>query len=583
MNSIGLTVSDNQAVMVMLEKKLKGDPFLEHYRHVSLKEVKPEDREAIILSNIEGFIDEHRGDRDNLFLAVPGSKVIVKRLSLPSPTEENLKEVLGFEMDRYTPFTLEEVYFDFKIVKRDEAKNLIQVLLMVVKKEVIEHYLNLFQKIHIKVRGIEVASTALYNITTEERHHTHNRLGRWWKVKGNSRLQIGSWKKKLPAPLARFLSKEENTKENGEDTQETSAEKGTRFLINIDDEGCDLGVVRDNAFIYSRSFNLIRQGKGPEGNGGINERVEKILAEIETTRLSLGNGDSETTRLVVSGNGVDQELVDCLRERETIDAQLLQSLNHITLKVSDAGEKLHCFSAAAGLAVKGLKGVALDVNFIPLELRPKKKKNWNLIFGVAGLILLLLGVSSFTISFFVKERMYLAELNERVDGLQGKVKEIEQMQQEISDIEVKMSSLETVKADDISKLEILKELTQRIPEAMWLTRFSYDEKKEKKEIELSGYADAASELIPVLEESELFENVQFKSSIVKDKSTNKEKFNVTALVSVKAVPAKNTESLEPRKAVPDGNTENIKPRRAVPGKNTENLEPRKTQKKAKGK
>ena len=189
----------------------------------------------------------------------------------------------------------------------------------------------------------------------------------------------------------------------------------------------------------------------------------------------------------------------------------------------------------------------LDVNFIPQELRPKKKKNWNLIFGFTAIVLLLLGISSFTVSFFVKERIYLAELNERVDGLKGKVGEIESLQEEIAEIEGNMGSLETVKTGDVSKLDILKELTQIIPEEVWLTRFSYNEKKGKKAVEISGYAEAASEIIPLLEESEFFEDVKFKSSIVKDKRSNKEKFNVTAVVSSKEVPEQNTQGAEPRK------------------------------------
>ena len=94
-----------------------------------------------------------------------------------------------------------------------------------------------------------------------------------------------------------------------------------------------------------------------------------------------------------------------------------------------------------------------------------------------------------------------------------------------------MGSVEKIKVGDISKLKILKELTQIIPEEMWLTRFSYSEKKGERKVDLSGYAEAASEIIPILEESELFEDVKFKSSIVKDKKSDKEKFNVTATVS----------------------------------------------------
>ena len=171
------------------------------------------------------------------------------------------------------------------------------------------------------------------------------------------------------------------------------------------------------------------------------------------------------------------------------------------------------------------------MNFIPRELRPKKKKNWSLICGLLLIVILLLGLFSYTISYFVKERFYLAELTERVNALKARVTKIEQMKDEISEIEQIISEIEKIKINEISKLEILKELTQIIPEEMWLTRFSYSEKKGVKEINLSGYANAASEIIPILEESPLFENVKFKSSIVKDRSTGKEKFNVTAKVS----------------------------------------------------
>ena len=526
MNSIGLIVSDNQVVMVSLKKRLTGDPFLESYRLVSLKEVSPEDREEILLSNIEGFIDENRGDRDNLFLGIPGSKVIFKRLSLPSPAEENLKDVLGFEMDRYTPFTLEDVYFDFKIVKRDEAKKLIHVLLMVIKKEVVEYYLKLFQRINIKVRGIEVASTALYNVTTRKGHVRKNGLDKRWVVKSGDWLKKYSWGKKLSVPWDSFLSK------GGSD--EAFTEEGMRMLVAVDDDCCELGVVKDNALVYSRCFTLSQRSNEAKTDERVEDRFDVILSEIETTHLSLGNGDTEKFQLIFSGNGVDQNVIDYLEGKGYIDAQLLDNLG-VTVNLSDAREKIPCLSAAVGLALKGLKGVALNVNFIPRELRPRRKTDWNLVWGVTIMVLLLLGMSSFTISFFVKERFYLAELTERVDALKGRVKVIERMKEEIADIESRMESVEKIKVDDISKLEIVKELTQIIPEEMYLTRFSYNEKKEKKEIELSGYADAASEIIPLLEESKFFEDVQFKSSIVKDKKSNKEKFNVKAIVSVKQI------------------------------------------------
>jgi general secretion pathway protein L len=517
MNSIGLTVSDNRVVMVVLKKGLRGDPSLVNYRLVSLEEVKSEDREEIVLSNITGFIDQTKSDRDNLFLGIPGSKVIFKRLSLPSPTEENLKEVLGFEMDRYTPFALEDVYFDFNIVKRDEVRDLIHVLLLVVKKDVVDYYLKLLQRINIKVRSIEIVSTAVYNATSKGVQTTQN-----WAIKSSAWLKTRSWGEGLAASLDRFIN-------TGED-ETTTGEHATRFLVTLDAEGCELGVVKDNVFMHSRSFTLFPRGgvAGPEG--AVEELADTMLAELETTRLSLGDDNSIPPQLIVTGSRADKSLVDYVKEKKDTDVRLLDSLN-IPIYSDDAREKIPSLSAAVGLALKGLNGVPLDVNFIPRELRPKKKKNWSLICGVSLIVLLLLGLSSYTISFFVKERFYFAELTGRVNALKGRVNEIEQMKEDIAEIEKTINSVEKIKVDETSKLELLKELTEIIPEEMWLTRFSYSEKKEERKIDLSGFANAASEIIPILEESKFFEDVKFKSSIVKDKRTDKEKFNVKATVS----------------------------------------------------
>jgi Tfp pilus assembly protein PilN len=203
----------------------------------------------------------------------------------------------------------------------------------------------------------------------------------------------------------------------------------------------------------------------------------------------------------------------------------------MNILADDAREQIPCLSPAVGLALKGLNGVALDVNFIPLEQRPKKKKNWTLIAGVVLIGLVFLGISSYAIAFFVKERFYLAELTERVEALKGRVGEVEKMKEEIAATEKKIESVEKIKVGETSKLELLRELTETIPEVMWLTRFGYEDQKGKREIDLSGFANAASEIIPILEKSKYFEDVKFKSSIVKDKSTEQEKFNVTATVT----------------------------------------------------
>ena len=72
---------------------------------------------------------------------LPSDKVLARNLELPLAAEENLTEVLGFEMDRQTPFRANEVYFDYKVLKRDNAAQKIHVKLQVAKRALVDPFI----------------------------------------------------------------------------------------------------------------------------------------------------------------------------------------------------------------------------------------------------------------------------------------------------------------------------------------------------------------------------------------------------------------------------------------------------------
>ena len=69
-------------------------------------------------------------------LTVPREKVLRRRVELPIAAGENLREVLGFEMDRHTPFKTDEVYFDYRIDATDSERKRIKVDLVVVPRPI---------------------------------------------------------------------------------------------------------------------------------------------------------------------------------------------------------------------------------------------------------------------------------------------------------------------------------------------------------------------------------------------------------------------------------------------------------------
>lgn len=75
---------------------------------------------------------------DTITAALPAESVLVKKLRLPLAVEENLENVLAFEMDRHTPFKAEQVYFDYRIVNRDVQNQRMELELAVVPREAVE-------------------------------------------------------------------------------------------------------------------------------------------------------------------------------------------------------------------------------------------------------------------------------------------------------------------------------------------------------------------------------------------------------------------------------------------------------------
>ncbi len=76
-------------------------------------------------------------------LKVPRGKVLRRLVELPAAAAENLGEVLGFEMDRHTPFKAEEVYFDYRVEGSDPERKRIKVDLVVVPRTVADQAMRL--------------------------------------------------------------------------------------------------------------------------------------------------------------------------------------------------------------------------------------------------------------------------------------------------------------------------------------------------------------------------------------------------------------------------------------------------------
>ncbi len=90
-----------------------------------------------------------------LVLRFPGLNVLHKRLSFAMAAESGLDTLLGFEMDRETPYDLDEVYWSYRVRRRDVAHGRVDVDLAFVPKLAIATTLDTARRAGLDPAGVE--------------------------------------------------------------------------------------------------------------------------------------------------------------------------------------------------------------------------------------------------------------------------------------------------------------------------------------------------------------------------------------------------------------------------------------------
>jgi len=92
--------------------------------------------------------------------ALRHDEALMRRVILPAATEENLAEVLGFEMDRLSPFKADEIYFDQRVVSRDANTNQITVELAIARRESVDSRVRELAALGASVQGVALLDDA---------------------------------------------------------------------------------------------------------------------------------------------------------------------------------------------------------------------------------------------------------------------------------------------------------------------------------------------------------------------------------------------------------------------------------------
>jgi len=96
---------------------------------------------ASVAEAIRTLVEDHAVKAVDVITAVPGPSVIIKRANFPAQDPKELQETILFEAGNFIPESLENVNLDYQVLDQDAQSDNVDVLLVAVRKDVINSYI----------------------------------------------------------------------------------------------------------------------------------------------------------------------------------------------------------------------------------------------------------------------------------------------------------------------------------------------------------------------------------------------------------------------------------------------------------
>jgi len=165
----------------------------------------------------------------------------------------------------------------------------------------------------------------------------------------------------------------------------------------------------------------------------------------------------------------------------------------------------------------------LGVNLLPVELR--KKKDWSKWKLYGGLVLACVLLQSLVMyNSLDNKRTKIQALNEQVELLRKDARRAKLLENQLNQTITAANFLGNLKQQIPSRVLMVHELNQKIPQNTYLSRIIIDNKR----MEVVGQSENANALVPILNESDTWYEPKIVGNVRPDPRSGKEQFTIKA-------------------------------------------------------
>jgi len=382
-----------------------------------------------------------------LIVSLPRSKVATRYLKVPTQIPSEIENIVSLQAPRYLPYPSNELVTGYQIISKGK-EGYADVNLVIAHKGAVDYYIKIFRNLNIKNPKIILSSYGLCNL-----YAYTNPPG---------------------APAA--------------------------MLIDVDCRQAELVVTLYEKLVFSRYFNFNRDE--------VNWK-DLFIEEINKTRDAYVRELSREApqKIILMGQEkVLQELYPTLSQQVHLTVEVLPYEKKVNLSQELLNSIINSDTSFVSLIGLGLKDIEESLDLTPGDIKKefstvsRKKERLRLVFSVCFIVLLLgLGIAK----DLDNKARYLEKLKTEMSSIAQEAKLLET-------IEKRFQLLEGRANKKTQSLDILYGLYQVIPEAVFLSNFSYEEDKQVILHGQTSQLNDVSVFVSALQDSPVFKEFNVK-------------------------------------------------------------------------
>jgi len=165
--AVGLDIGSSSVKLIQLKEK-KGGYALQSFGVAKLPPETIVDgalmNSGAVVQAIQELLAEHKVKAREAAIGVRGHSVIIKKISLPRMSQDELDESIQWEAEQYIPFDVKDVNIDTQILTPDgDAAGQMDVLLVAAKKDMINDYTSVCAEAGLQAAVVDVDAFAVQN------------------------------------------------------------------------------------------------------------------------------------------------------------------------------------------------------------------------------------------------------------------------------------------------------------------------------------------------------------------------------------------------------------------------------------